>query len=59
MYLSEPLERMLALLISCNEGGRVAADVGKVKKAGSNTMTYDHMLCIREMKTNKQKPPGQ
>ena len=44
MYLSEPLERMLALLIE--KGGRVATDVGKVKKAGSNTVKYNHMLCI-------------
>lgn len=31
MYADEPLERRLALLTSCNEGGSVAADVRYLK----------------------------
>lgn len=36
MYSSEPFERIFALLISCKEGGSVAADVRVVKKTRSS-----------------------
>lgn len=37
-YSCEPFERMFALLISCREGGSVAAEVRNVKKSCSSTV---------------------